>query len=121
MASLGKEYADGDVIVRQGEAGQCMYVVQEGQVEAIAEHGGREMRLRTLGPTDFFGEMALFGTETRSATVRALGPARVLTIDKRSFLAGIQEDPSLAFRMVESMSRRIRELSEEVTRLKGSA
>jgi len=117
MASLGKEYADGEVIVRQGEAGHCMYVVQEGQVEAIAEHGGKEMRLRTLGPTDFFGEMALFGTETRSATVRALGPARVLTIDKRSFLAGIQEDPSLAFRIVKVMSQRIRDLTDRLAEL----
>jgi len=114
MASLGKEYADGEVIVQQGESGNCMYVVQQGEVEAIAESGGREMRLRKLGPNDFFGEMALFGTETRSATVRALGPARVLTIDKKSFLGGIQEDPSLAFRIVKVMSQRIRDLTQRL-------
>jgi len=111
MAALGKDYADREVIVRQGEPGNCMYVVQEGQVEAIAESDGREMRLRTMGPNDFFGEMALFGTERRSCTIRALGKARVLTVDKRSFLAGIQEDPSLAFRIVKVMSHRIRDLT----------
>ncbi len=114
MASLGKEYADREVIVQQGEPGNCMYVVQEGQVEAIAESNGREMRLRLLGPTEFFGEMALFGTEKRSATVRALGRARVLTIDKKSFLGGIQEDPSLAFRIVKVMSQRIRDLTDRL-------
>jgi CRP-like cAMP-binding protein len=114
MASLGKEYADRDVIVKQGEPGNCMFVVQEGQVEAIAESGGREMRLRTLGPNDFFGEMALFGTENRSCTIRALGKARVLTIDKRSLLAGIQEDPSLAFRMVKTLSQRVRDLTDRL-------
>ncbi len=114
MASLGREYADREVIVRQGEPGNCMYVVQEGQVEAIAESDGQEMRLRTLGPNEFFGEMALFGTENRSATVRALGRARVLTIDKKSFLAGIQEDPSLAFRIVKVMSHRIRDLTNRL-------
>jgi CRP-like cAMP-binding protein len=111
MATLGKEYADREIIVRQGDAGNCMYVVQEGEVEALAEADGKEMRLRKLGPNDFFGEMALFGTETRSCTIRALGNAKVLTIDKKSFLSGIQEDPSLAFRIVKVMSQRIRDLT----------
>jgi CRP-like cAMP-binding protein len=114
MARLGKEYDNGEVIVRQGEPGNCMYVVQEGQVEAVAETDGREMPLRTLGPNDFFGEMALFGTENRSCTVRAVGKARVLTVDKKSFLGGIQEDPSLAFRIVKTMSQRIRDLTERL-------
>jgi len=114
MATLGKDYADREVIVRQGEPGNCMYVVQEGQVEAVAESDGREMRLRTMGPNDFFGEMALFGTEKRSCTIRAVGKARVLTIDKKSFLGGIQEDPSLAFRIVKVMSQRIRDLTERL-------
>ena len=116
MANLGKEYADHEVIVRQGEPGSCMFVVQEGQVEAIAESDGREMRLRTMGPNDFFGEMALFGTEKRSCTIRALGKARVMTIDKKSFLGGIQEDPSLAFRIVKVMSQRIRDLTERLAK-----
>ncbi len=114
MATLGKDYADREVIVKQGEPGNCMYVVQEGQVEAVAESDGREMRLRTMGPNDFFGEMALFGTEKRSCTIRAVGKARVLTIDKKSFLGGIQEDPSLAFRIVKVMSQRIRDLTERL-------
>jgi CRP-like cAMP-binding protein len=43
-----------------------------------------------------------------------LGPARVLTIDKKSFLGGVQEDPSLAFRMVKVMSQRIRDLTDRL-------
>ena len=114
MATLGKDYADHEVIVKQGDPGSCMYVVQEGQVEAVAESDGREMRLRVMGPNDFFGEMALFGTEKRSCTIRALGKARVMTIDKKSFLGGIQEDPSLAFRIVKVMSQRIRDLTDRL-------
>jgi CRP-like cAMP-binding protein len=114
MATLGKDYADREVIVKQGEPGNCMYVVQDGQVEAIAETDGHEMRLRTLGPGEFFGEMCLFGTEKRSCTIRALGKARILTVDKKNFLGGIQEDPSLAFRMVKVMSQRIRDLTDRL-------
>jgi CRP-like cAMP-binding protein len=43
---------------------------------------------------------------------------RVLTVDKRNFLRRLSEDPTLAFRLVETMSRRVRELSDEVIRLK---
>jgi CRP-like cAMP-binding protein len=91
-----------------------MYVIQEGQVEVVAEHDGEEIRLRTLGNNDFFGEMAIFESEVRTATVRALGDTRVLTIDKRNFLQGIHEDPSLAFRIVETMSHRIRDLTDRL-------
>jgi CRP-like cAMP-binding protein len=62
--------------------------------------------------------MAIFEQEVRSATVRALGIARVLTIDKKNFMRRIHEDPSLAYHMVQTMSRRIRELSIEITQLR---
>ena len=114
MAGLGKEYKQGDVIFRQGESGNCMYVIQEGEVEAVAEADGKELKLRTMGPNDFFGEMALFEQETRTATIRAIRPTRVLTIDKKNFLGGIHEDPSLAFRIVKTMSHRIRDLTDRL-------
>jgi len=116
MAGLGKDYKAGDVIFRQGDTGNCMYVIQEGEVEAIAEADGRELRLRTLGPNDFFGEMALFEKEVRSATIRATRPTRILSIDKKNFLGGIHEDPSLAFRIVQTMSHRVRDLTDRLAK-----
>jgi len=116
LTGLGKEYKQGDVIFRQGEAGNCMYVIQEGEVEALAEKDGREFRLRTLGPNEFFGEMALFEKEVRTATIRATKPTRLLTIDKKNFLSGIHEDPSLAFRVVKTMSHRIRDLTDRLAK-----
>jgi CRP-like cAMP-binding protein len=107
----------GKVIIRQGKVGDCMYVIQEGQVEVIVEQDSEEVRLAVRGKGDFFGEMAIFDQEVRSATIRALGQVRVLTVDRRNFLRRIQADPTLAFRIVEGMSRRIRELDDEVARL----
>ena len=115
---LGKLYQAGETIVRQGEPGQCMYVIQSGQVVVAQEKAQSEVPLAVLNKGDFFGEMALFEREARSATVRALTDSRVLTVDKRTFLRRIQEDPSLAFRMVETMSRRIRDLDKEISRIK---
>jgi CRP-like cAMP-binding protein len=117
--ALGRIYEDGEVIIRQGEVGDCMFVIQDGQVEILVEGDGVEVPLAVRGEGDFIGEMAIFDRDVRSATVRALGQVRVLTVDKRNFLRRIHKDPSLAFRIVETMSRRIRELTDENARLKG--
>lgn len=115
---LGRHYSDGEIIVREGEEGHVMFVIQEGMVEVFVERGGREVILDTNGPGAFFGEMAIFERDVRSASVRAKGDARILTIDKKNFMRRIHEDPSLAFRIVETLSRRVRTLSGEVARLK---
>ena len=115
---LGKLYRTGEPIVRQGEKGSQMYVLQRGRVEVIRESEGREDRLGLLGPGAVFGEMAIFEREVRSATIRAVEDARVLTIDRRTFLRRVQEDPSLAFHILRSLSGRVRELDDEVSRLR---
>ena len=109
--NLGKLYEDHEVIVRQGEVGDCMYVIQEGLVEVVVEADGQEIHIAIRGEGEFFGEMAIFEHEVRMATVRALGQARVLTIDEKNFLRRIHEDPSLAYRIVRTMSQRIRAMS----------
>jgi len=113
-SALGRVYADGEVVVRQGEPGDCMYNLQDGQLEVLSAFEGRpEVRIGVLEPGALFGEMAIFEHEVRSATIRALGQARVLTIDKRTFMRRVQEDPSLAFNLVRMMSRRIRQLTTQ--------
>lgn len=118
QGALGRDYEDGEIIVRQGDVGDNMFVIQEGQVEVLSETDGSEIRLRVASEGEFMGEMAIFERVNRSATLRAIGKVRVLTIDKRNFLRRIHEDPSLAFRIVKNMSSRIRELSDEISRLK---
>ena len=116
--SLGKIYQNGEIIVQQGELGDCMYVVQQGQVEVYIENQGKEIRLALLGEGELFGEMAIFENEERSANVRADGPARLLTVDKKNFLKRVHQDPSLAFRLMQKMSHTIREMNFEIARLK---
>ncbi len=118
--SLGKSYRNGEVIVQQGEIGCAMYVILEGRAEILMEQGGQSTRLRIAGPGEIIGEMALIDRTVRSATVRALGETRVLTVDSRTFMERIADDPTIATRVFEVMSKRIRELSTEVARLKGT-
>ena len=116
--ALGKVYHDGEVIVRQGDVGDSMYVIQEGRVQILVEQGGQERLVRVARAGELIGEMAIFEKRARSATVRAEGDVRLLTIDKKNFLRRISEEPSIALRIVQTMSQRIRELSHEVARLK---
>ena len=118
QGALGKDYQDGEIIVRQGDVGDSMFVIQEGQIEVLKETDGEQTRLRIAKEGEFMGEMAIFERVDRSATVRAKGKVRVLTIDKKNFLRRVHEDPSLAFRIAQTMSSRIRELSDEIARLK---
>ncbi len=118
MGELGKNYNSGEIIVRQGDIGECMYFIQSGKVEVIQESDGKEVMRTELGHGEFFGEMALFEKGVRSATVRPLGQVRVLSVDKRLFLRKIHEDPALAFRIMQKMSRRILELDKELAMLR---
>ena len=118
--TLGKEYQDGDIIVREGDTAHCMYEIQEGTVEVIGEKDGKEVKLALLGKGDFFGEMAIFERELRSASVRASGKVLALTVDKKTLLTRISADPTLAFRLLEKMSGRIREMDREIVQLKDS-
>ena len=118
---LGKDYQDGEIIVRQGSMGDCMYVIQAGEVEVLREREDEHVRLTILGQGDFFGEVPLFERVDRKgvvrATARAIGAAKVLTVDKKTIVRRIHQDPSLSYRILQTMSRRIQELEVELVRL----
>ena len=115
---LGKTYQDGEAIIRQGEPGDRMYVIQSGCAAVFAQIGGKEIHIAKLNAGDIFGEMALFDKEVRSATVRAVGEARLLSIDRQGFLRRVNEDPSLEYRILQQMSGRLRKMNAEISQLK---
>jgi CRP-like cAMP-binding protein len=117
---LGRTYRDGEILCRQGEMGDCLFVIQEGEFEVVREEDERQSVIRVAGKDELLGEMAIFDRAPRSATVRAKGTGRALTLDKRNFLKRINEDPSLAFRLVQQMSRRVRELTKQVVELRSA-
>ncbi len=107
---LGRVYSDGEVIFKEGETGDVMYVIQAGKVKITKKTSSGEIAIATLGS----GEMALFDKMTRSATAAALGDARVLSVDKKKLFATLSRDPTLAFKLLETMSQRIRGLNERL-------
>ena len=113
--SLGQWYSKGHVVIRQGDFGDNIYAVQEGELEVVKERkGGGEIQVAVLHAGDIFGEMAILQKEVRSATVRTLTEARLLTVDKKTFMSRVHEDPSLAFNIVRMMAQRIRALNAQL-------
>ena len=117
QAAFGRTYEDGEVIARQGDRADTLYVVQEGLVDVVAQDGESEVVLRSAGPNEILGEMAAFERLPRSATLRAQGRCRILTLDQRNFMRRVNEDPTLAFGVIEVMAQRVRTLTDEVVRL----
>jgi len=115
---LGKVYASGEIIFNEGSIGEVMYVIQSGKVKITKRTDSGEVTIATLGEGEIFGEMAVFDRLPRSATAIALGDARVLSVDKKKLFTTINRDPTLVFKMLESMSQRIRRLDGELAKLK---
>lgn len=118
--NLGQWYAKGHIVVRQGEIGDNIFAIQEGELEVVKERqGGGEIRVAVLHAGDIFGEMAILEKEQRNATVRTLTEARLLTVDKKTFMSRVHEDPSLAFNILRMMAKRIRALNAKLGERRG--
>jgi NADH:ubiquinone reductase (H+-translocating) len=91
-----REYFEpGQVIFREGDRGDWLYVIVDGEVEVLKEASGAHEPLRRLGRGDCFGEIALVSERPRSATVRALSATNVLAVDREAFQALFSTLPPL--------------------------
>ncbi len=105
-------FEPGQIIVTQGTPGQAFYLILSGKV--ASERDGRA--LGAFGPGDFFGEMSLLDSAPRSATIRAIEPTRCLMLSSWDFKALLERTPSIAIKLLEVLSRRLRVADERLTR-----
>ncbi len=98
------EVAAGERLFSEGEDGDVMFAVVEGEVELI--HQGRVVEEVTAG--GILGEMALIDTGPRSATATARTAARVVSIDQKRFTFLVHEHPTFALQVMRVMARRLR-------------
>ncbi|MFO7986371.1 MAG: cyclic nucleotide-binding domain-containing protein, partial [Desulfatiglandaceae bacterium] len=111
------DYPAGETVIKQGEAGETMYLVIEGEVSVIKEKGEageNDIELARIGAGDYFGEMALFEDAVRSATIRTAEKSRFLVLHKQEFTEIVREYPQIALRICKALSGRIRQLHEKV-------
>ncbi len=114
----------GQVLFREGDQGQEMFLVSRGTILVSKAVTGRvEQLLARMGPGDFFGEMSLFDRSPRSATIQAESDAVLLALDRENLNALVQVNPRAAVSFFEALVqvfiKRLRdsgELVAEVTR-----
>jgi CRP-like cAMP-binding protein len=105
---FGKRYEEGDLIFRQGDLGDTMYVIMSGEVEVSREKKRERVVLGRMKRGEFFGEMSLMDDMPRSATVTALRKTRLLPITRRSLFERAEQDPAVLIQMLGALSTRIR-------------
>ena len=91
-----RRFETGSALMRQGDDGDCLVVVQEGEVEVAVTFEGERHVLKRAGRGEVFGEMALLTREPRTASVIALTPVRVLALSVEDFLRLAKAEPALA-------------------------
>jgi aquaporin Z len=100
----------GEVILREGDAGDEAYLVERGRLDVRRRTaGGSEVSIATLGRGDWVGEMSLLLDEPRSATVVALGDTQLRRITRESFARLLAEDPQHTHELLRQLARRVRE------------
>ena len=98
-------YEAGTPVVVRGEDGIGFSIILEGEAEVRTADG----RARTLRAGDYFGEMSLLDHEGRSATVTAVTGLHCAAIPEWSFETFLSEHPKISFRLLQTLSRRLRE------------
>jgi CRP-like cAMP-binding protein len=115
--AVPRRFEAGEVIFREGDESDTCYMVRSGHARAIREHSdGRSITLANFGPGEIFGELAMFESERRSATVETLDAMEAIAIlgaDMRRLL-GLHSD--IAVKLVIALGRRLRETNERLTR-----
>jgi predicted Zn-dependent peptidase len=105
-------FEPGQIIVTQGTPGQAFYLIVSGRVEILRDG----VSLGAFGPGDFFGEMSLLDMAPRSATIRAIEQTSCLMLASWDFKALLERQPSIAIKLLEVLSRRLRAADERLGR-----
>src|SRR5262252_3206810 len=114
---FGKEFPKGTVPFREGETGKEMFVLQVGRVVITKTVRDTVKTLATLGPGEFFGEMALISNKPRNATAVVEEASRLLVIDPKTFEGMIRGNSEIAVRMIKKLAERLSEADAQIENL----
>jgi CRP/FNR family transcriptional regulator, cyclic AMP receptor protein len=114
---FGRDFSAGEVLFREGERGEQMYVIQSGIVRIVKRVGGEYRSLATLGRGEFIGEMAILNGRPRTATALVLEDARCLVIDAATLEQMLSDNTEIALRLVKKLARRLDSADEMIQML----
>ena len=102
------ELPEGDFLMREGEPGDAMFVVLDGDLEVSRRDGAVDEVIAVRAPGEVLGEMALLQRQARTATVRALSPARLLRISSDAYEELLAHNPHASRAIVTTVMQRLR-------------
>lgn len=117
LASFGarKSFAKNTVIINEGDEAGALYIIVSGQVQVyLSNDAGRMVTLCTQESGSFFGELSLLDGEPRSASVMTLEPTVCYLIPRSAFQTWLESNVSVSLSIIHSLTRRIRDLTENV-------
>jgi ATP/ADP translocase/HEAT repeat protein len=120
LAAIGsitveRDYPKDEIVVKEGEAGDTMFLIISGEVSVIRNHGTeQETFIAKITEDDYFGEMALFEDKPRSATVKTDTEAKLLVLGKLEFEEIMREFPQISINICRVFSQRIREVQKKL-------
>jgi len=109
------EFTTGQTIFAQGDPGDRVYVIVAGKVKiSLRGPGGRENLRAIMGPTDVFGELAVFDPGPRSCTATAITDVRAVWLDRATLRAWIAHRPVIAEQLLQALTQRLRHTEDEL-------
>jgi CRP-like cAMP-binding protein len=99
-------FAAGQLVVKEGELGETLFVVLEGEGKVV--RGSK--KVGSVLPGDFFGELSAIDAEARSASVVAVTPLRVLRLFRRHLMALLKDEPHVTLKLLDGIVRRLRQV-----------
>ncbi len=106
-----KELMPGDIIFKEGEPGNEMYLIKSGSVKITKRIGGREKVLAVLKEGDFFGEMSVLDGSFRSASAATEEKTKLIIVDRDAFLTRARENPFIQY-VIETLIKRLRKTDD---------
>jgi CRP-like cAMP-binding protein len=103
-----RTFAEGAEVTTEGQSGVGFFLIEDGTA-TVSVHGEER---RTLGPGDYFGEMALLDHQGRSADIEAKTDLVAAAVTEWGFKQFLGENPEIAYRLLQTLSRRLREAEE---------
>ena len=106
-----------EVIYEQGEAGNCMFIIKEGEVKLFKIANEIEEEMATLAKGDFFGELSILEHSPRGETVKATEACSLVVIHRPTFVKMIKSNMEIAIRMLQKLSTKMRQSDEKIDML----
>ena len=113
----------GDSLFKQGDAGDALYVIMEGEADVLVDTPGGQITVATMGTHDFVGDIAVLCDVPRTATVTATSKLTTMRITKDLFFQLVCQFPQIAIEIMRELARRLdvttRQLQDAVSKSSG--